>query len=117
MTLKDNEPMPMDFDRDAVLAAFLAETDEGLAAMEQALIALESGSADRDLLNDIFRVAHTIKGNGSYLGAAELVARCAELEALAHDGALAAAPALLERARAAYARLAAALDAAVATTH
>jgi len=82
MTLKDNEPMPMDFDRDAVLAAFLAETDEGLAAMEQALIALESGSADRDLLNDIFRVAHTIKGNAAALELTPLVAFAHEVEDL-----------------------------------
>jgi hypothetical protein len=41
------------------------------------------------------RLAHAVKGNGSYLGATELVARCAELEALAHAGTLAPAPELL----------------------
>lgn len=57
----------MDFDREQVVAAFLAESDENLQAMEQALIAAESNPNDAELLNEIFRVAHTIKGNASAL--------------------------------------------------
>jgi two-component system, chemotaxis family, sensor kinase CheA len=57
----------MDFDRDAVLTAFVAETQEGLDLMEQSLLAMESRSGGPELLDDIFRVAHTLKGNATSL--------------------------------------------------
>ena len=62
----------MDFDRQKVVVAFVAESEEGLLSMEQSLIALEGDSADPDLLDNIFRVAHTIKGNASALDSANL---------------------------------------------
>ena len=40
--------------------------------MEQQLMALESGSSDSELLDGIFRVVHTIKGNASALDFPEL---------------------------------------------
>jgi two-component system chemotaxis sensor kinase CheA len=61
-----------DFDREAILAAFLAESVEGLNQMEHALLELEAHPSDDELLHDIFRVAHTIKGNASALDLAEL---------------------------------------------
>ena len=57
----------MDFDRDAVLSSFVAETQEGLDLMEQSLLAMESNSGGAELLDDIFRVAHTLKGNATAL--------------------------------------------------
>jgi two-component system, chemotaxis family, sensor kinase CheA len=57
----------MDFDRDAVLTSFVAETQEGLDLMEQSLLAMESNSGGSELLDDIFRVAHTLKGNATSL--------------------------------------------------
>ena len=57
----------MDFDRDAVLSSFVAETQEGLDLMEQSLLAMESQSGGPELLDDIFRVAHTLKGNATSL--------------------------------------------------
>jgi two-component system, chemotaxis family, sensor kinase CheA len=57
----------MDFDRDAVLSSFIAETQEGLDLMEQSLLAMESNSGGAELLDDIFRVAHTLKGNATAL--------------------------------------------------
>jgi two-component system chemotaxis sensor kinase CheA len=57
----------MDFDRSAILAAFLAESAEALHQVEHDLLELESNPADHELLHDIFRVAHTIKGNASAL--------------------------------------------------
>jgi two-component system, chemotaxis family, sensor kinase CheA len=57
----------MDFDRDAVLTSFVAETREGLDLMEQSLLAMESNSGGVELLDDIFRVAHTLKGNATSL--------------------------------------------------
>jgi two-component system, chemotaxis family, sensor kinase CheA len=62
----------MDFDRDAVLTSFVAETREGLDLMEQSLLAMESSSGGAELLDDIFRVAHTLKGNATSLEFDEL---------------------------------------------
>src|SRR5271157_3187352 len=65
----------MDFDRQAALESFLVETEEGLDQMEQSLLELESDSSNIELVNDIFRVAHTLKGNAVALsleGLAEL---------------------------------------------
>ena len=62
----------MDFDRDKIVTAFLAESEEGLQRMEQCLIAAETDPTNTELLDDIFRVAHTIKGNASSLDFPEL---------------------------------------------
>jgi two-component system, chemotaxis family, sensor kinase CheA len=61
-----------DFDRSAVLASFLVESEEGLDAMEQALVQMESNPSDLELLHTIFRVAHSIKGNATALELTEL---------------------------------------------
>ena len=61
-----------DFDRDAVLASFLVESEEGLDVMEQALVQMESTPSDPELLHTIFRVAHSIKGNATSLELKEL---------------------------------------------
>lgn len=62
----------MDFDRGEVVASFLAETDEGLNLVEQSLLAMESNPSDPELLANIFRVAHTLKGNATSLGFKDL---------------------------------------------
>jgi two-component system chemotaxis sensor kinase CheA len=61
-----------DFDRDAVLASFLVESEEGLDVMEQSLMQMESNPSDPELLHTIFRVAHSIKGNATSLELKEL---------------------------------------------
>ena len=61
-----------DFDREAVLASFLVESEEGLDVMEQALLQMESNPSDLELLHTIFRVAHSIKGNATSLELTEL---------------------------------------------
>ena len=62
----------MDFDRDKVIAAFVAESEEGLERTEQYLIAAETDPGNTELLDEMFRVAHTIKGNASALDFPEL---------------------------------------------
>jgi two-component system chemotaxis sensor kinase CheA len=57
-----------DFDLEGIIATFLAETEEGLAGMEEALVRLEARPADEEILSTIFRVAHTLKGNAASLG-------------------------------------------------
>ena len=61
-----------DFDREAILASFLVESEEGLDSMEQALIQMESNPSEPELLHSIFRVAHTLKGNATSLALTEL---------------------------------------------
>lgn len=61
-----------DFDREAVLASFLAESEEGLDLMEQTFVQMESSPSDPELLHTVFRTAHTIKGNATSLGFNEM---------------------------------------------
>ena len=62
----------MEFDREAIVASFLSETEEGLSLVEQSLLAMESNPSDPELLPNIFRVAHSLKGNATSLGFEEL---------------------------------------------
>jgi two-component system chemotaxis sensor kinase CheA len=71
-----------DFDREAVFASFLVESEEGLDAMEQALIQMESNPSDLELLHTIFRVAHSLKGNATSLELSELAGFAHVLEDL-----------------------------------
>ena len=62
----------MDFDREKIVASFLAESEEGLDRAEQYLIAAETDPENSELLDEMFRVAHTIKGNAAALDFPEL---------------------------------------------
>ncbi|MCK8786406.1 chemotaxis protein CheW [Roseomonas sp. NAR14] len=80
---------------DDLLADFLTETSEGLAALDTALLRLERTPDDRRTLGEVFRLVHTIKGTCGFLG-------LPRLEAMAHaaenvlgqyrDGTLAVTP-------------------------
>ncbi|MCI5968671.1 chemotaxis protein CheW [Helicobacter sp.] len=50
-----------------ILEDFLIEAFEMIEQLDQDLVELENHPDDLDLLNRIFRVAHTIKGSGSFL--------------------------------------------------
>ncbi len=50
-----------------ILEDFLIEAAELIEQLDQDLIELEHNPSDLDLLNRIFRVAHTIKGSSSFL--------------------------------------------------
>jgi len=43
-----------DFDREAVLASFLAESEEGLDLMERVLVQMESSPSDPELVHKYF---------------------------------------------------------------
>ncbi len=62
------EDLEMDFDRDALMGVFLAEGEERLSQMEGGLVLLEDHPSDEELLQAIFRAAHTLKGNSATLG-------------------------------------------------
>jgi len=55
-------------DMQAVFQVFLAESEEGLVAMESGLMALEARPDDNETLFHVFRAAHTLKGNAAALG-------------------------------------------------
>ena len=63
-----------------ILADFLTESGELLEQLEGDLVDLESRSTDPELLNQVFRALHTIKGSASFLGLTNLVeiAHCSE---------------------------------------
>lgn len=56
-----------------ILQDFLTESGELLEELEGDLVTLESTPDDLDLLNQIFRALHTIKGSASFLGLKNLV--------------------------------------------
>jgi two-component system chemotaxis sensor kinase CheA len=57
---------------DPLLQAFFEEAAELLADYEAGLLTLEKTPDDSELLNRIFRSAHTLKGNSSMLGLEEI---------------------------------------------
>ncbi|HXJ33510.1 MAG TPA: chemotaxis protein CheA [Candidatus Eisenbacteria bacterium] len=57
---------------DPVVEIFFEEAAELLADFEAGLLELEESHGDAELLNRIFRAAHTIKGNAGMLGFEEL---------------------------------------------
>jgi two-component system chemotaxis sensor kinase CheA len=64
---------------DDLLREFLTETNEGLGVLDVELVKLEQNPNDPDLLSNIFRLMHTIKGTCGFLG-------LPRLEAVAHSG-------------------------------
>src|SRR5882672_11375162 len=64
---------------DEVLNEFITETNESLATLDVELVRLERESSDREILGNIFRLMHTIKGTCGFLG-------LSRLEAVAHAG-------------------------------
>jgi two-component system chemotaxis sensor kinase CheA len=64
---------------DELTREFLIESQEGLDRMERCLTELEERPEDRELLAEIFRAVHTIKGTTGFLG-------FSRLESLAHAG-------------------------------
>jgi two-component system chemotaxis sensor kinase CheA len=53
-----------------LLAEFVVESQEGLANIEQQMLAIEANGAniDTDLVNGVFRTMHSIKGAAGFLG-------------------------------------------------
>lgn len=53
---------------EAIKQTYFQECDELLLAMEEGLIAMESGEADSETINAVFRAVHSIKGGGGAFG-------------------------------------------------
>ena len=50
------------------IKVFLVEADEQLQFLEDGLLALEQSSDDPEVIAQIFRAAHTLKGSSATLG-------------------------------------------------
>lgn len=61
---------------------FFEEAEEGLETMEQGLLELDEGSRDPELINTIFRAAHSIKGGSGTFGFSELIEFTHSMESL-----------------------------------
>lgn len=58
----------MSIDMSQFLETFYEESFEGLEIMETELLALDTGNADSETINTIFRAAHSIKGGSGTFG-------------------------------------------------
>lgn len=58
----------MTIDMSQFLETFYEESFEGLEVMETELLDLDSGTADTEIINTIFRAAHSIKGGSGTFG-------------------------------------------------
>ncbi len=63
-------------------ATFMAESREGLDAMEAGLLDIEAGRADNETIHTVFRAAHSIKGGASTFGFTDVAAVTHVLETL-----------------------------------
>ena len=64
---------------DDLISEFLTETGESLDVIDSELVRFESNPEDRAILDNIFRLLHTVKGTCGFLG-------LPRLEAVAHAG-------------------------------
>lgn len=56
-----------------IVKEFLAESQEMIEVLDQRFVQLESDPANAELLNDIFRALHSMKGAAGFLGFARIV--------------------------------------------
>ncbi|MBZ5523655.1 MAG: chemotaxis protein CheA [Acidobacteriia bacterium] len=70
----------MEIQRDLILKSFLVESEDSLAQMEQAVLELERSPENDELIQAIFRVVHTAKGNAAMLELQSLLAFAHTLE-------------------------------------
>jgi two-component system chemotaxis sensor kinase CheA len=63
-----NDSKPPAGETREILEDFIAEADELVGSLDTNLVRLEATPGDLDLLDEIFRAAHTIKGTSGFLG-------------------------------------------------
>jgi len=90
------KPSEQDFIADA-LPAFISEAREQVEAIEQLMLQLEGAPDDRELLDALFRCAHTVKGSAGIFGLDAVVGFTHHVETLLdrlREGQLALSPEL-----------------------
>ncbi len=86
-------------DMQEILEDFLIEAFELIEQLDQDLVELENNPEDLELLNSIFRVAHTIKGSSSFLNLDTLTALTHHMEDVlnkARKGELVLTPSIMD---------------------
>ncbi|ULA63089.1 MAG: Sensor histidine kinase CheAY [Nitrospira sp.] len=63
----------MDDETKEILNDFLTETTEMIDSLDQKFVELETQPQNKDLLNEIFRAMHSMKGSAGFLGFSHLV--------------------------------------------
>ncbi|MCS6291610.1 MAG: Hpt domain-containing protein, partial [Nitrospira sp.] len=63
----------MDDETQEILNDFLTETTEMIDGLDQKFVELETQPDNKDLLNEIFRAMHSMKGSAGFLGFTHLV--------------------------------------------
>ncbi len=94
--MSDSNDLDQSFVAEA-LPAFISEAQEQIEALEQLLLELEDRPDDRELLNALFRCAHTVKGSAGIFGLDRVVAFTHHVETLLdqlREGRVALTPAL-----------------------
>ncbi len=79
----------------AAMPAFISEADEQIEAIESLLLELEQQPDNRELLDSLFRCAHTVKGSAGIFGLTRVVEFTHHVETLLdkmRDGQLALSP-------------------------
>ena len=66
----------------SLLQDFIAESEEHLEEMEAGLLKLEAEPDNQEIINDVFRTAHSIKGSAEYIGAEKTAMLSHKLENL-----------------------------------
>lgn len=72
----------MTIDMSKFLDTFFEESSEGLDAMESGLLNMQDGAADDELVNTVFRAAHSIKGGSATFGLSEVAEFTHHMETL-----------------------------------
>jgi two-component system chemotaxis sensor kinase CheA len=63
----------MNDEMEEIISEFITEAEESLDRIEPLFVELEQKGNDKDMLNDIFRSMHTIKGAAGFLGFQQVV--------------------------------------------
>lgn len=71
-------------DMNQYLDIFLEEAKEHLQSMNESLLNLEKDFEDKELVNEIFRVSHTLKGMAGTMGFSKMASLTHEMENLLH---------------------------------
>ncbi|NLD51075.1 MAG: chemotaxis protein CheA, partial [Clostridiaceae bacterium] len=71
-------------DMSQYLEIFIEETKEHLQGLNQSLLQLEQNPQDKAVLNEIFRVAHTLKGMSGTMGFTKMAKLTHDMENVLH---------------------------------
>lgn len=63
----------MSDDLDEIISEFLTEAEESLDKIDPLFVEIERKGYDKELLNEIFRIMHTLKGAAGFLGFQQIV--------------------------------------------